>query len=132
VGCDLYPCLHDGNTEDLVMIATPVSVDWEEVFVYEGFSFLLNTENGQQEKALYVKFPRADGWLNEDFTQAVVALIDLAEIILECDRLFVCVDREAKEMNSLVHSLMYVGFTIAESSLCGANNRYLMLEYETE
>lgn len=126
-----------GSVQDLVTIATPTCPDWENIILYEGFT----VQNGD-EKSLFIKFPRADGWLLDDFTQSIVALIELAEVILDCDRLFVCVDRQAKALNSLVHSLMYVGFSICHYH--GADQEeekggcspplasHVMLEYETE
>jgi hypothetical protein len=123
----LYPSLSKVKTEDLMMIAAPTSVDWENVILYEGFTLLVG-----EEKMLFVQFPPTEGWLSDDFTPAVVALIELAEVILDCDRLFVCIERDAKELSSLVHSMMYVGFSVAESPLPNANSSFLMLEYETE
>lgn len=133
---DIYPHLDDTEILECVKIAVPVSLDWEEVVFYEGFSLQLDGRG----KALFVKFPRADGWLTEDFTHAIVALIELAEVVLQCDLLYVCVERDAKEFNSLVHSLMYVGFSVtgtnpipnSNATLPQSKSNYFMLQYETE
>lgn len=120
------------QAETNVSIAIPVSVDWEDVILYEGFTVRIapvNDMSTEEEHALFVQFPRADGWLKDDFIPAVVALIELAEVILNCDRLFVCVGREVAEANSLVRSLMYAGFTVSPFS---EPSNYLVLEYETE
>lgn len=125
------------------MIATPTSSDWDNVTLYEGFTLSISQgstraslggqeQDRTEEKILFVKFPRVNGWLNKDFTQAVMALIELAEVVLDCSRIFVCLEKDAGGVNSLVHSLMYVGFSLGSSSLPGANSNYLMLEYETE
>lgn len=117
---------------DLATIATPtwgVFDEEDEEIVYEAFT--VDDAAGSGEKSMYVKFPRADGWLRHDFTQAIVALIELAEGILNCDRLYVCVERDMKGVNSLVHSLIYVGFS-AKSVLNKGHGKYLLLEYETE
>ena len=120
------------QAETNVSIAIPVSVDWEDVILYEGFTVRIapvNDMSTEEEHALFVQFPRADGWLKDDFIPAVVALIELAEVILNCDRLFVCVGREVAEANSLVRSLMYAGFAVSPFS---EPSNYLVLEYETE
>lgn len=117
---------------DLVTIATPtwgVFDEEDEEIIYEAFT--VDNAAGSGEKSMYVKFPRADGWLRHDFTQAIVALIELAEGILDCDRLYVCVDRDMKGVNSLVHSLIYVGFS-ARGVPNKNNDKYLLLGYETE
>lgn len=114
------------ETDDLLTIATPAFGDWDQVITYEGFS-----ASDTQEKSLYVKFPHVDGWLQHDLTQALVALIELAEVIMECDRLYVCLEREMRGVGNLVHSLMYAGFSVINEDL-KANPKYLILEYETE
>lgn len=116
---------------DLVTIATPtwgVFDEEDEEIVYEAFTV---EAAGSGEKSMYVKFPRADGWLRHDFTQAIVALIELAEGILNCDRLYVCVERDMKGVSSLVRSLVYVGFS-ARGVPNKNNDKYLLLGYETE
>jgi hypothetical protein len=128
---DLFPTLNlvdNVQVEELVMIATPAYSDWESIILYEGF-----TTSMGPEKNLFVKFPRAFDWLNDDFTSSVVALIELAEDILDCDRVFVAVERSVAEVNNLVRSLMYVGFSLSPSPLPNGNtDKYLLLEYETE
>lgn len=128
---DLYPVLSltvDVSSQDLVMIATPTYFDWESVIHYEGFTLSMGND-----KSLFIKFPRAFDWLTDDFTSSVVALIELAENILDCDRVFVAVDRSVSELNNLARSLMYAGFSICPSPLPNGNtDKYLLLEYETE
>jgi len=117
---------------DLATIATPtwgVFDEEDEEITYEALT--VDDATGSGEKSMYVKFPRADGWLRHDFTQAIVALIELAEGILDCDRLYVCVERDMKGMNSLVRSLVYVGFSI-KNALNKCDGKYFLLEYETE
>lgn len=106
------------------------------VCAYEGFTVRragVLGEGGREieEKALFVKFPRAHGWLQDDFTTALVALLELAEDVLCCDRLFICLERDEEETNSLVRSLMFAGFHLAEpfSALIG-HDPYLTLQYE--
>lgn len=115
--------------EDLLAIAQPVSIDWEEVILYEAFTLSL-----EDEKVLIAKFPRVDGWLIDDFTPAVLALIELAEVILDCDRLLVCIDRGAAELNCVVRSLLYVGFRVIEQFPVNSAHvsKYFLLSYETE
>ncbi|PJF16769.1 hypothetical protein PSACC_03505 [Paramicrosporidium saccamoebae] len=116
------------GVEDRLRIAQPVSVNWNDIIFYDGFTVDMGIE-----KILLAKFPRADGWLDDDFTPAVLALIELAEVILDCDRLYVCIDRNATEINCLVRSLLYVGFSVAESPFSSQSaEKYLMLSYETE
>jgi len=110
--------------EDLVTIATPFYGDWKQLTTYEGFTSLSVEEN---EKSLFIKLPHADGWFTEDFTQAIVALIELAEDILECDKLYVCVDRRLSGVNNLVHSFLYVD-SIRKLPVDG---KYIILAYET-
>jgi membrane glycosyltransferase len=120
----------NAGVENRLTIAQSVSasVDWKDVILYNGFTMDVGIE-----KILLVKFQRADGWLNNDFTPAVPALIELAEVILDCDRLYACIDRNATEISCLVRSLLYVGFTVAKSPFSSHSaEKYLMLSYETE
>ncbi len=142
---DVAPLLASGGgrlaIKERVTIATPVSIDWEDYTLYDGFT----TARGGEDKVLLVRFPRVDGWLMDDFRQAVVALIDLAEAILSCAKVVVCVDRQASEVHALVHALMYVGFALVDfaaisASLCeageaagaGRDDAYVFLEYATD
>lgn len=118
------------SMEDSLVIAQPVSIDWEDVIQYEGF-----TTQCEDEKCLFVKFPRVDGWLSDDFVPAILALIELAEVILECDRMFVLIDRQAAELNCVVRSLLYAGFAVQASTPIQSpdeQQKYLILVYETE
>ena len=105
------------------------------MLAYEGFTVRRAGSLGEglrlEEKALFVKFPRAHGWLQDDFTTALVALLELTEEVLRCDRLFICLERDEAETNSLVRSLMFAGFHLAESfgPLVG-HDPYLTLQYE--
>lgn len=124
------------RVDDLVSIATPISTDWEDFVIYEGFTLNVAKLTGEasEEKAFFTQFPHTKGWLNEEFTPSiVVALIELAELVLKCDRLFICIERDSKEVNDLVHSLMYVGFSLATFPITSKiNPNYLLLEYKTE
>ena len=105
---DVFP----GPHEELVVIAAPEceAVDTscikaKELIFYDGFTTML------ESKTLFVRFPRTTGWHQKDFVQSMIALIELGETVLHCGRIVVCLQREPAELHSLVHSLMYVGFT---------------------
>lgn len=113
---------------EYLAIVTPRYGDWDEVITFEAFTV---EDHFKGIKSVYVKFPRTEGWLHDDLTTALVALIELAEGILDCDSLFVCMERDMKHLGSLVHSLMYVGFSMCEERNHFGSN-YLVMEYETE
>lgn len=123
------------RVEDSLCIGIPCySHKWDNLVTYEGFTMRrvgIREGHEVEEKLLFVRFPRAHGWFQEDFTPALMALIELAEAVLACDRLFVCLDRDEEETNSLIRSLMYVGFQIAEQPNSPRTSRYIALEYET-
>lgn len=137
---------------ELVKIGVPASIDWEDLMWYEGFTFItpIATATGT-ERNLIVHFPRTNGWLADNFTQAIMSLLELAEVALKCDKLLVCLEKGVEEENSLIKSLLYVGFELLdeensdteekeEKSSTTKNSQaidfspspYTILQYETE
>jgi len=118
--------------EEHLTIATPVCQDWDELICFPGFTVRITNEEWMSEKALFVRFPATAGWHATDFTEAVLALIELAEEGLNCDHIYLCLENNPQEIRNLVHSLMYVGFGAEDSPIEGASSNLLMLKYETE
>lgn len=135
---------------ELVKIGVPASIDWEDLMWYEGFTFtntITTTTGITNERTLIVHFPRTNGWLADNFTQAIMSLLELAEEVLKCDKLLVCLEKGVQEENSLIKSLLYVGFEMLDDSdsdsdfnktiyksnhIDFSSSPYNILQYETE
>ena len=119
----------------LLSVALPFSVDWEGMTLHPGFilpasSSFASFGNFARTKGstLFVEFPDVEGWLEDDFTQAMMAQIELAETVFRCHRIILGVDREAI---SVLRSLKYVGFKPVDLGP-SVSAEYVCLHYETE
>lgn len=134
----IFGCLPVSSV-GLISIAVPFSVDWEGVTLYPGIIMSSGAQRNQGLNTLFLEFPDVEGWLEDDFTQAMMAQIELAETVFNCDRLVVCVDSEA---NSVVRTLQYVGFSILKENIVlphhgltvpvSQNTEFFFLQYVTE
>jgi len=129
-----------GPITSLISIAVPFSVDWEGVTLLPGLILPSAVSAGHQSvsNTLLLEFPDVENWLEDDFTQAMIAQIDLAEGALNCDRLILCVDREA---SSVLRSLQYVGFSVIRNDIAlphlgltipATSSDFCFLQYLTE
>lgn len=88
---------------------------WMEIWDYQGgASFLAFVAENfiTGEKSLFVFFDA--GVVGYDLKKALVAILELAEMPLKCERLVVCIDRsiEAADMLPLTKGLQWAGFEL--------------------
>lgn len=125
----LFPGAHN-QPEAVFVIALPLNGSWEseELILFHGF-----TIRRQGQLIMLVHFPRELPLEAEDFEGALSALLELAQDVLKTNLLYVIVDNESEEMPDLVHTLLYVGFEVADDApLPGNAPNLLFLEYELD
>ncbi|KAI0102773.1 ornithine decarboxylase antizyme-domain-containing protein [Nemania sp. FL0031] len=86
---------------------------WMEFWDYAGgASFRAFVAEKGNEKSLFAFFD--SGLVGQDLKQALIALIELADVPLGCSDLVICMDRHMPEdhANSLMRSLQWVGFEL--------------------
>ncbi|KAF9578892.1 hypothetical protein BGW38_005090 [Lunasporangiospora selenospora] len=89
----------------------------------------MNTWIGfRSEGKLYLK---GNGWEDMDIRESVVAALDLAEERLECDTVYLCLEKNNSSLEKLVRTLMYAGFSMVHPDvLPSADPKYLVLGME--
>jgi len=127
----LLPALFDKSgsptlTEDDLVIATPKTSNWQEINVYQAYT--VKTPNGG--KSMFLHIPSLTEWHGLEFRESLMALLDLAETILNCNQLIICLEKERQELASLVHAFMYVGFNIVSPPIANMNSGFVFLGYE--
>lgn len=83
-------------------------------------------------KGLFIRFPTTAGWGSVDLTASLRALIELGQDTLDCDEIFVAVNKNPEELENLVHTLLYVGFEIYEPPFPFDDDSYLTLKLDAE
>jgi len=61
---------------------------------------------------------------------SIVALLDLADEQLGCDRLVIVLERSSPHLGTTLHSLMYVGGTVVTKPLYGVDPAYILVGLE--
>ncbi|KAI1294479.1 hypothetical protein EDD11_008116 [Mortierella claussenii] len=89
----------------------------------------MNTWFGfKSENALYL---RGNGWDDMDIRESVVAALDLAEEQLECQTVYLCLEKTNPKLTNLVRTLMYAGFEVVHPEVLEhADPKYLVLGME--
>ncbi|KAI5867119.1 ornithine decarboxylase antizyme-domain-containing protein [Durotheca rogersii] len=98
-----------GNTIDASVRAN----GWMEFWDYAGgASFRAFTAEGDGQKSLFAFFD--SGLVGRDLKQALIALIELADVPMGCSYIVICVDRSMPHnyAKSLMRSLQWVGFDL--------------------
>ncbi|KAG0005115.1 hypothetical protein BGZ65_011952 [Modicella reniformis] len=72
-----------------------------------------------------------NGWDDMDIRESVVAALDLAEEQLECQTVYLCLEKSNPDLANLVRALMYAGFeVVVPGVLLHADPKYLVLGIE--
>lgn len=118
------------QAEVVFVIALPLNGSWEpeELILFYGFTVRI-----QDKLIMLVHFPRELPIEAQDFEEALSALLELAQDVSKAKLLYVIVDNESEEMPDLVHTLLYIGFEVADDApLAGNAANLLFLEYELD
>lgn len=76
-------------------------------------------------------FLRGNGWDDMDIRESVVAALDLAEEQLECQTVYLCLEKSNPDLANLVRALMYAGFeVVVPGILPHIDPKYLVLGIE--
>eukprot|EP00833_Pecoramyces_ruminatium_P011791 jgi/Orpsp1_1/1185823/evm.model.c7180000095498.1 len=66
------------------------------------YSFIKNA-------TLFIELPIECNW---NFQESMTSLLELAEEILGCEKIVICIRKNKEEIKLLLHSFMYIGFQI--------------------
>lgn len=121
-------------------VLPPVSaVGWMEFWDYAGGTsfraFVAEEDNG--DKSLFAFFDNSLVNDGRDLKQALIALIELADVPMGCSRLVVCLDRVIPEQDSkiLMRNLQWAGFELTTldhwaKSVDVTSSRWLFMEMD--
>ena len=131
------PLQHQQQLERFVLVVPEKkSTGWTgSVLLYPGFT-LMHPKSGN--KCMYLQFPSSDtttkstSFHSADVFESVLALIELGEEILDCDDIYLCLERRNPESPHLVHSLLYVGFDTLPVSDELDHDNFFTLKFEIE
>lgn len=121
---DIFPSMAVASAEDCLVIATPETPKWDSVRIYDAFTLLHDSK-----KIMYLRIPCMDEWHGVEFKESLLALLELAENVLKCDYLYVCLEKTRSDLANLVHAFLYVGFNVVPSPVNGCNTKYVFLAY---
>ncbi|RKP12436.1 hypothetical protein BJ684DRAFT_21027 [Piptocephalis cylindrospora] len=77
---------------------------------------------------LYLSPPSYQAWAEHEFSSCVVALLELAEEVLECSEVTIVLGRHRADLDSLARAFMYTGFQVVSPVCLGHNStQYLLL-----
>jgi len=79
---------------------------------------------------LFIKVPKSIEWGENDgfgFKECVVAVMELAEEVLECSNLVVCLEKSRNDLTSLLRAFMFVGFEIVHPSVYNFGETYVLV-----
>jgi len=64
---------------------------------------------------------------------SILALLDLADATLDCDRLVICIAKNLKNISNIVHAFSYVGFdALVEPGRAQGCEEFIFLQYVIE
>ncbi|KAF9969237.1 hypothetical protein BGZ73_008511 [Actinomortierella ambigua] len=73
-------------------------------------------------------FLRGDGWGDMEIRESIVAVLELAEEQLGCDKVYLCLEKSHPDLADLVRALMYADFQMVHPGvLPNADPKYLVL-----
>ncbi|KAF9162206.1 hypothetical protein DFQ26_003745 [Actinomortierella ambigua] len=73
-------------------------------------------------------FLRGDGWGDMEIRESIVAVLELAEEQLGCEKVYLCLEKGHPDLADLVRALMYADFQMVHPSvLPNADPKYLVL-----
>ncbi|KAL1920509.1 uncharacterized protein VTP21DRAFT_886 [Calcarisporiella thermophila] len=79
---------------------------------------------------VFIRPPLVGEWIDDEFKNTIVALLELAEEVLQCGRVVVCLEKKGEELKTLVHAFMYIGFQLVTPDIYGYNDRFILVGYD--
>ncbi|KAJ1552955.1 hypothetical protein HK096_009782 [Nowakowskiella sp. JEL0078] len=80
------------------------------------------------KNTLFIKVPDSVEWEGGfGFKESVVAVMELAEDILGCGDLVVCLQKTRSDLNSLLRAFMFVGFEIVHPSVYKLGSDHILV-----
>ncbi|ORY06567.1 hypothetical protein K493DRAFT_403965 [Basidiobolus meristosporus CBS 931.73] len=82
------------------------------------------------EQTLFLSPPDSAGWAESEFRESLMSILELADTVLKCEKLVICMPKENPETPSLLRAFMYIGFEMVHPSVYNPQPEYLLLGYE--
>lgn len=94
---------------------------------WEGFVLDYQSQSQVQGKTLYIC---GNGAEKVELRESIVALLELAGERLECESFIIALDRKSSALETLIHSLLYVGFQPVTAPAFPVDPSYVLLGIE--
>lgn len=78
---------------------------------------------------LFFQPPSYNSWVDDDFRTCIMAILELAENRLSCEKVVVCLHKDSSDAADFVKALMYVGFELCHSKVFNQSSDYLLVGY---
>lgn len=82
------------------------------------------------DATLFFQPPSYNSWVDDDFRTCIMAILELAENHLSCEKVVVCLHKDSSEVADFVKALMYVGFELCHPKVFNQSSDYLLVGYE--
>ncbi|KAJ3127710.1 hypothetical protein HK098_005946 [Nowakowskiella sp. JEL0407] len=84
------------------------------------------------KSTLFVKVPASIDWEESGFgfKESVVAVMELAENVLECSELVFCLQKSRPDLTLLIRAFMFVGFEIVHPTVYNFGEDYVLVGSE--
>ncbi|KAK9685825.1 hypothetical protein K7432_015357 [Basidiobolus ranarum] len=82
------------------------------------------------DKTLFLSPPNSAGWADSEFRESLMSILELADTILKCMKLVICMPKKKSDTASLLRTFMYIGFEVVSPSVYNQEPEYLLLGYE--
>ncbi|KAJ3416497.1 hypothetical protein HDV05_001234 [Chytridiales sp. JEL 0842] len=84
-------------------------------------------------KTLFIKVPESDTVTAANgfgFKESIVAVLDLADDVLKCSNIVICLEKNRKDLASILRSFLFVGFEMVHPSVYNVGHKYVMVAQE--
>ncbi|KAJ9083217.1 hypothetical protein DSO57_1036895 [Entomophthora muscae] len=97
------------------------SIDPQRVNLWSAFTL---------DTILFFQPPAYNAWVDDDFRTCILAILELAENRLSCEKVVVCLNKHSPDAADFVKALMYVGFELCHPKAYEQNQDFLLVGYE--
>lgn len=75
-----------------------------------------------------VQMPSTSGWTLSEFSDRLLALVELCQTVFLVHTMFICVPKNPLEQPNLVRSLCFIGFESIKCTAHSVDDKFLVLE----
>ncbi|KAJ3107237.1 Ornithine decarboxylase antizyme 2 [Phlyctochytrium planicorne] len=79
---------------------------------------------------LFLMVPNSDGDLVSSgfgFKESVAAVLELAEDVLDCTSVVICLDKTRSDLSEILRAFLFVGFEVVHPSVYAVNSKFVLV-----